>query len=146
MQRMLNGILLLATLTATVALYAITYDTRRLEAKVQSEERALERAERDVSVLRAERAHLARPERLEPLARELGLAPIESGQYLRLDLRPNLRPNVDVRPGQSPGISSGLSPGLSPGLRRPDQRVAAPSQRADPPGDPSPSAAPTPGR
>jgi cell division protein FtsL len=84
MQRMLNCFLLLATFTATVALYAITYDTRRLEAKVQAQERALERAERDVNVLRAERAHLARPERLEPLARELGLAPIESGQYLRL--------------------------------------------------------------
>ena len=84
MQRMLNGFLLLATLTATVALYTITYDTGRLEAKVQAQERALERAERDVNVLRAERAHLARPERLEPLARELGLAPIESGQYLRL--------------------------------------------------------------
>ena len=84
MQRVLNGFLLLATLTATVALYTITYDTGRLEAKVQAQERALERAERDVNVLRAERAHLARPERLEPLARELGLAPIESGQYLRL--------------------------------------------------------------
>jgi cell division protein FtsL len=84
MQRMFNGILLLATLTASVALYTITYDTRRLEAQVQAQERALERAERDVNVLRAERAHLARPERLEPLARELGLAPIESRQYLRL--------------------------------------------------------------
>ena len=84
MQRMLNGFLLLATLTATVALYTITYDARRLEAKVQAQERALERAERDVNVLRAERAHLARPERLEPLARELGLAPIEGRQYLRL--------------------------------------------------------------
>jgi cell division protein FtsL len=84
MQRMLNGILLLATLTAAVALYTITYDTRRLEVQVQAQERALERAERDVNVLRAERAHLARPERLEPLARELGLAPIESRQYLRL--------------------------------------------------------------
>ena len=84
MQRMLNGVLLLATLTATVALYTITYDTRRLEAKVQAQERARERAERDVNVLRAERAHLARPERLEPLARELGLAPIEGRQYLRL--------------------------------------------------------------
>ena len=84
MQRLLNWFLLLATLTATVALYTITYDTRRLEAKVQAQERALERAERDVNVLRAERAHLARPERLEPLARELGLAPIEGRQYLRL--------------------------------------------------------------
>ena len=33
----------------------------------------------------AERAYLARPERLEPLARLIGLAPIASSQYLRLD-------------------------------------------------------------
>ena len=42
---------------------------------MQAQERALEKAENDVAVLKAERAHLARPERFEPLARELGLAP-----------------------------------------------------------------------
>ncbi len=46
---------------------------------MQAQERALEQAENDVTVLTAERAHLARPERLEPLARLLGLAPISSG-------------------------------------------------------------------
>ena len=40
------------------ALYAIKNDTRRLEARVQAQERALERAENDVAVLTAERAHL----------------------------------------------------------------------------------------
>jgi hypothetical protein len=40
-----------------------------------------------VTVLTAERAHLARPERLEPLARLIGLAPITSTQYLRLDAK-----------------------------------------------------------
>jgi hypothetical protein len=39
-----------------------------------------------VAVLTAERAHLARPERLEPLARAMGLAPISAEQYLRLDI------------------------------------------------------------
>jgi hypothetical protein len=38
-----------------------------------------------VAILAAERAHLARPERLEPLARLIGLAPIAGSQYLRLD-------------------------------------------------------------
>jgi hypothetical protein len=46
-----------------------------------------------VTVLTAERAHLARPERLEPLARLIGLAPITSGQYLRLDTRAADAPN-----------------------------------------------------
>jgi cell division protein FtsL len=78
-----NWVLMLATLAAAFALYAIKYDTRRLEIRVQAQERALEKAESDVTVLKAERAHLARPERLEPLARLIGLAPIASTQYLR---------------------------------------------------------------
>ena len=66
-------VLMLATLASAVALYAIKNDTRRLEVRVHAQERALERAENDVAVLTAERAHLARPERLEPLARLIGL-------------------------------------------------------------------------
>src|SRR5262245_41187393 len=83
--RSLNWALMMATLGAAFALYAIKYDTRRLELDVRAQERALEKAEADVTVLRAERAYLARPERLEPLARLIGLAPIISSQYQRLD-------------------------------------------------------------
>src|SRR5262249_28191990 len=92
MQRALNWMLMLATLAATVGLYWIKYDTRMLEARVEGQEHALGKAEEDVRVLTAERAHLARPERLEPLARALGLAPIGAGQYLRLDERPGPAP------------------------------------------------------
>ena len=80
----LNWALMLATLASAFTLYAVKYDTRRLEARVQAQERALEKAESDVTVLVAERAHLARPERLEPLARLIGLAPISSTQYVRI--------------------------------------------------------------
>jgi cell division protein FtsL len=80
-----NWALMLATLTSAFALYAVKYDTRRLEARVQTQERSLEKAESDVTILVAERAHLARPERLEPLARLIGLTPIAATQYLRLD-------------------------------------------------------------
>jgi cell division protein FtsL len=83
----LNLMLFLATLGATTLLYAVSYDARRLEAQVQAEEHQRHRLLVDIAVLSAERAHLARPERLEPLARELGLAPIGSGQYLRIDAR-----------------------------------------------------------
>jgi cell division protein FtsL len=85
MHRTINWILMLATLASIFALYAVKDGTRRLEARVQAQERALERAENDVSVLTAERAHLARPERLEPLARKLGMTPVSNGQYLRLE-------------------------------------------------------------
>ena len=85
MLRKVNWALILATLASAFTLYAVKYDTRRLEVRVQAQERALEKAEADVTVLEAERAHLARPERLEPLARLIGLAPITGTQYLRLD-------------------------------------------------------------
>ena len=84
MHRTFNWILMLLTLASAVWLYAVKYDTRRLELRVQAQERALEKLENDVSVLEAERAHLARPERLEPLAREQGLVPLSGSQYLRV--------------------------------------------------------------
>ena len=84
MHRAIDSGLMLATLASAVALYAIKNDTRRLETRVLAQERTLERARSDVAVLLAERAHLARPERLEAWARAMGLGPIAAGQYLRL--------------------------------------------------------------
>ena len=80
----INWLLMLAALASAFLLYAIKHDTRRLEVRVLSQERALERAQNDVTVLTAERAHLARPGRLEVLARAIGMAPITADQYLRL--------------------------------------------------------------
>jgi cell division protein FtsL len=90
MHRAINLALMLATLAGAFALYAVKDGTRRLEARVQAQERALEKAENDVSVLAAERAHLARPERLEPLARKLGMTPMSAGQYLRVEAGPRV--------------------------------------------------------
>ena len=98
MLRRVNWALMLATLAAAFALYAVKYDTRRLEVRVQAQERAQEKAESDVTVLTAERAHLARPERLEPLARLIGLAPITSTQYLRLDAKGAAEPAREPAP------------------------------------------------
>jgi hypothetical protein len=109
----INWVLMLATLASVVALYAIKHDTRRLEARVLAQERALERARNDVTVLTAERAHLARPARLEVLARAIGMSPIAADQYLRLDtnrrdvvpspLVPEARLRHDVGEGQGGG-------------------------------------------
>ena len=68
MHRTINWILMLAMLASIFALYAIKDGTRRLEARVQAQERALERAENDVSVLTAERAHLARPRAIRAIS------------------------------------------------------------------------------
>jgi cell division protein FtsL len=63
------------TLSSAFLLYGLNYDTRRLEARVQAQERLAEEARSDIAVLKADRAHLARPERIEPLARSIGLQP-----------------------------------------------------------------------
>jgi len=62
-------------LASAFALYGINYDTRQLEQRVLAKEREIKKARGDIAVLKAERAHLGRPERIEPLARAQGLRP-----------------------------------------------------------------------
>jgi cell division protein FtsL len=83
--RTINLVLMILALASAFALYALKYDTRRMELRVQALERALDKAQEDIAQLHAKHAHLARPERIEPLARALGLAPIGSRQYLRVE-------------------------------------------------------------
>jgi cell division protein FtsL len=84
MHRKVNLFLLLLAVAGAFALHALKYGTRRLELHVRDQERTLEKLEGDIAVLKAEHAHLARPERLEPLARSLGLVPVRREQYLHL--------------------------------------------------------------
>jgi cell division protein FtsL len=75
MLRILMPASLLIALLSAYALYAINQDVRRLAADVAAKERMAERLAADIGLLTAERAYLARPERIEALARSLGLAP-----------------------------------------------------------------------
>jgi len=70
-------------LASAFLLYGLNYDTRQLEARVQDEDRAVAKARSDIAVLKAERAHLTRPERIEPLARAQGLAAATDKQFAR---------------------------------------------------------------
>jgi cell division protein FtsL len=74
----------LLTVASAAALYSFKHDTRRLEAEVQATERAIDRAESDIAALKAERAWLGRPGRIDKLAREQGLEPIQAEQYGRV--------------------------------------------------------------
>jgi cell division protein FtsL len=73
------------SLAAAYQLYAENIETRRLEQQVQSAERQRDRLENDISVLRADRAYLARPARIEPAARALGLVPPDAANYVAFD-------------------------------------------------------------
>ena len=68
-------------LASAFLLYGLNYDTRRLEIRVQTQERGAEATRADIAVLKAERAHLARPERIDPLARGLGMQPPVQHQF-----------------------------------------------------------------
>lgn len=73
------------TLASAYVLYAESSATRRLEASVQAAERHRERLESDIAVLKAERAHLARPARIEPAARALGMRAPVAGEQIDLE-------------------------------------------------------------
>ena len=78
--RMINIAAAFMALSSAFLLYGLNYDTRRIEVRVQAAERAADRARGDIAVLRAERAHLGRPDRIEPLARAQGLRPVTERQ------------------------------------------------------------------
>jgi cell division protein FtsL len=80
--RILNLVAVLLALASAFLLYGLNYDTRMIEGRLQARERDAERARADIAVLRAERAHLARPDRIEPIARGLGLEPVAARHLL----------------------------------------------------------------
>ena len=85
MLRASDAVAIALTLVCAFAFYTINYDTRRLEQRVQARERAAAAAAAQVAVLKAERAYLARPDRIEPLAQALGMQPVTERQYVRLE-------------------------------------------------------------
>jgi cell division protein FtsL len=89
MHRTLNLVLLVLALASAFALYVMKYDARRMEARVQGLERSMDRLEGEIARLKGEHAYLARPERIEPMARALGLAPIGPRQYLSVRTGPS---------------------------------------------------------
>lgn len=72
------------TLMSAYFLYAESTGTRRLEQRVQASERERDKLETEIAVLRAERAWLLRPGRIEPAARALGMRPAQAGDYTGL--------------------------------------------------------------
>lgn len=70
-------------LASAFLLYGLSYETSLVEARVQAAEQEADAARGDIAVLKAERAHLARPDRIEQLARAQGLRPPLEQQFVR---------------------------------------------------------------
>jgi cell division protein FtsL len=109
MLRASTAVAIALTLSCACALYTINYDTRRLEQRVQAQERAVEKAASEIVVLKAERAYLARPDRIEPLARAAGMQPLTERQYVRLQDLP-LRDELPSDGSRSPPPDAGAAP------------------------------------
>ena len=88
MRQSATALALLTAFMAALTLYTIAYDTRRLEGRVHALERRAERVEADIAAARAELTHLSRPERIEPLARAMGLGPPTRQQFVAQDHLP----------------------------------------------------------
>ncbi len=80
--RLLLILAVVAMLGSAFALYAVNHETRRLADSVQDRERGIAEMQRDIAILKAERAHLARPSRIGEAARELGLVPARRDQFI----------------------------------------------------------------
>ncbi len=79
--RLLNIAVFFFAVASALLLYALNYDTRRLEAEVQTKERLADQARSDIAVLKAERGVLTRPDRIDGFARQLGLGPPKPEQF-----------------------------------------------------------------
>lgn len=73
--RIVNFAAFFFALASAFLLYSLSYETRQLEAHVLSQEQEASRARSDIAVLKAEKSHLSRPERIDPIARAQGLLP-----------------------------------------------------------------------
>ena len=81
-----------AALLSAFALYAVSYQTRQIADGNQRMEGEIKQLGRDIAILRAERSYLMRPERIEPLARKLGMRPIHGRQFIsRGELQSHMR-------------------------------------------------------
>lgn len=82
MRRPLSLIALVAMLVAAFVSYRVKYDTRRIDERVRNLEQQVDAARAEIAVLEAERANLARPDRIEALAvRHLPLQPMTPEQF-----------------------------------------------------------------
>jgi cell division protein FtsL len=81
--RVINGILVAALLCAAFWLYQLEYQARVAEDQIRGLKRQIQSEYEAIRLLRAEWAHLSRPQRIEELARKhLPLAPLKAQQIV----------------------------------------------------------------
>lgn len=82
MYRFLTLVSIAITIASAFFLYGVNYRTRSLEHDLRAAEQREEELAREVQTLKADRAFLARPERISKAARELGMRPAQGDQFV----------------------------------------------------------------
>lgn len=103
MRRTLVALTIGTAIASAYGLYAVTTATRRLDHEVSALERQRDRLTAEIGVLAAERAYLARPDRIEPIARLNGLGPLAPDQIVtRADFEKNYKMGMGDTPEHQP--------------------------------------------
>ena len=97
MWRMLNICAVAALIGSALYSYSIKYDTIWYAEQIVKLKNQIQREHNDISGLRAEWAHLTRPERIDALAaKNLGLQPMSLNKIARAQDLPDRGPKVDA--------------------------------------------------
>jgi cell division protein FtsL len=96
MVRFLNILAIASLIGSAIYAYTIKYDTILHAEKIVKLKHEIEREKDQIDMLRAEWAHLTRPERIEELAGKfLDLQPSALNQIVRADALPEKGPRID---------------------------------------------------
>ena len=82
MLRIITVTVFVATLGVTAILYKLKYDTRSLQLEAVELRRQIEAERAQLAVLKAEWSVLTQPQRIDRLAGEMGLKPLDPKQII----------------------------------------------------------------
>jgi cell division protein FtsL len=96
MWRILHAVAIAALIASAAYVYGVKYRTIYASEQLVKTRHLIDREKDAISLLRAEFAHLARPDRIQELAdSKLGLQPLALSQIATVDELPDAEPKVD---------------------------------------------------
>lgn len=116
MIRTLNILLVCSSICMLVAVYALKYSAEDVAAEKVSLQRAIERQEADLSLLKADWAYLNQPANVAPIVNrhvaELNLQPLSQDQFGGIDMLPmRLKaPDTQALDSLFESLKSGVDP------------------------------------
>jgi cell division protein FtsL len=96
MWRLMHGLAIAALIGSAAYVYGVKYQTIYASEQLVKTRHLIDKEKDAISLLRAEYAHLARPDRIQTLAEtKLALQPLALSQIATVDELPDAQPKVD---------------------------------------------------